>query len=192
MLHRLVLLSHASTDAVRRQRFASDEGLEPRGVKTAQNLAEAIRAPARVLSSPGRAALETAAALSLMPATEPELRDLDTGRWSGLAIDDLMQAEPEGLASWTTDPHACPHDGETLAALVERVAVWLHVQRGERATLAITHALVVRAAITAVLGAPAEAVFRIDVPPLTQALLAGDGRRWTFRGLVPPDAALRP
>jgi broad specificity phosphatase PhoE len=62
------------------------------------------------------------------------------------------------------------------------VAGWLDDLRGEPGhTLAVTHAAVIRAAILAVIGAPAACFARIDVTPLGLTDLRGDGRRWTLR-----------
>jgi broad specificity phosphatase PhoE len=52
--------------------------------------------------------------------------------------------------------------------------------------LAITHALVIRAAIAHALGAGPEIFRHIDVAPLTRAKLSGDGRRWALASLVSP------
>ena len=70
----------------------------------------------------------------------------------------------------------------SLGALIARVGAWLETHRGERGRLVVvTHAAVVRAAAVAVLGAPPQAFWRIDVAPLAALAFGSDGRRWTLR-----------
>ena len=104
------------------------------------------------------------------------LRDCDYGRWRGLASKDVAEREPDGFAAWLGDPAAAPHGGESLAALIERIGAWLTQSLArESATLAVTHASVVRAAIVNALGAGSSAFARIDVAPLSLARLSGHG-----------------
>lgn len=175
---RLVLICHAETDATRRAAFALDEGLTPAGLAAARSAGVPMRADV-VLRSPARAARESAEAMGLAATVDPALRDLDVGRWAGLAFADLGGAE---AAAFLADPACAGHGGESIAALLGRVASWLDALRGERGRiLAVTHAAVVRAAVVAALDAPAAAFFRIDAAPLSHVVLGGDGRRWTLR-----------
>lgn len=182
---RLTLLVHGATAANRAATFPVDEPLEPR----ARAAAEALRgrfAPSEALASPALRARETAEALGLVARAEPALGDADVGRWAGLS---MAEVEPAALAACMTDPDARPHGGESIAEVVARVAAWLESRVGvEGRCLAVTHVAVVRAAVVAVLGAPAAAFWRIDAPPLSATDLVSDGRRWTWRaarGSVP-------
>lgn len=181
MLRRLTLIAQGATPTLRAMRFADDAGLEPGAAEAARALT--LRVPARVLSGPSRASQETAAALALVPEIDPALSDLDVGRWAGLGVEDLAAREPQNVAAWTTDLNARPHGGETLAELVHRMGRWLEEQLDVRSTLVIAPPLVVRAAVVAALDAPADALFRVDVPPLGRVMLVGDGRRWNLREL---------
>jgi broad specificity phosphatase PhoE len=60
----------------------------------------------------------------------------------------------------------------------------------EGATLAITHAAIVRAAIVHALGADSSAFARIDVAPLSLARLSGHAGRWNLVALGPAGALL--
>ena len=179
-MSRLVLIAHAETSATRRATFARDEPLEPRGLERARSCAP-WRADA-VWCSPAPAARETAMALGLAAMVEPALRDLDVGRWAGQDLATIAAADPEGLAAFLADPAFAGHGGESIQELVRRVTGWLDGLRGERGQLvAVSHAAVVRAAVQAVLDAPAAAFFRIDVAPLDRLALSGNGRRWALR-----------
>ena len=145
-----------------------------------------VRPYARVLTAPARAARETAEALGLDAEAEPALRDCDYGRWRGLASKAVAEGEPDAFATWLNDPASAPHGGESFAALIERTGAWLAQSLArDGATLAVTHASVVRAAIVNALGAGPSAFWRIDVAPLSLASLSGHGQRWNLVALAP-------
>ena len=117
---------------------------------------------------------------------DPELADWHLGHWRGRTLDDVAADTPTAVAAWLGDPDAAPHGGETLTALVARVAQWLAGRDAEGHTVAVTHAAVVRDAVIATLGAPAAYSRRIDVAPLTATVLRGGPARWTVRGTALP------
>jgi broad specificity phosphatase PhoE len=186
MTARLDLLAHGPSAATRAARFPDDEGLETSAAQALQALSVRLRPYTRVLTAPARAARETAAALGFEAEVESALTDCDYGRWRGLASKDVAEREPDGFAAWLGDPAAAPHGGESLAALIERIGDWLtQALARESATLAVTHASVVRAAIVNALGAGASAFYRIDVAPLSLARLSGHAGRWNVVALGP-------
>ena len=186
MTARLDLLAHGASEATRAARFPDDEGLEASAARALQGLRGRLRPNAHVLTAPARAARETAQALGFDAEAEPALRDCDYGRWRGLASKDLAEREPEAFAAWLSDTTAAPHGGESIAALIERTGAWLTQSLArEGATLAITHAAVVRAAIVNVLVAGPSAFWRIDVAPLSLARLSGHAGRWNLVALAP-------
>jgi len=178
---RLTLLAHGATAANRAVAFPADEPLTPKARAAAGRLRGRF-APTEAVSGPALRARQTAEALGLAPHPDPALRDVDCGRWAAAAMDAVMQREPEAFAAFMTDPLARPHGGESIADLVRRTTAWLEAMASRRGrVLAITHAAVVRAALLGVLGAPLDAFWRIDVPPLSTTQLVSDGRRWTWR-----------
>jgi broad specificity phosphatase PhoE len=189
MTARLDLVAHGASAATRAARFPDDEGLEASAVGALQALSGRIRPYVHVLTAPARAARETAAALGFDAKVEMALRDCDYGRWRGLASKDVALRESDGFAAWLGDPAAAPHGGESFAALIERIGAWLAQSLArEGATLAVTHASVVRAAIVSSLGAGSSAFFRIDVAPLSLARLSGHAGRWNVVALGPLEA----
>jgi broad specificity phosphatase PhoE len=185
MTARLDLLAHGASAATRAARFPDDEALEASAVGALENLKGHLRPYANVLTAPGRAARETAQALGFDADIEVALRDCDYGRWRGLASKDVADREPDAFAAWLGDPTAAPHGGESIAALIERVGAWVTQSLArEGATLAVTHASVVRAAIVHALGAPSTFA-RIDVAPLSLARLRGHAGRWNLVALGP-------
>jgi broad specificity phosphatase PhoE len=186
MTVRLDLLAHGATSAIRAARFPDDEGLEATAASALEALRGRLRSDGCVLTSPSRAARGTVAALGLDAQVETALRDCDYGRWRGLASEDVAQREPDGFAAWLGDPAAVPHGGEPLTALIVRVGGWLFESLArDGATLAVTHASVVRAAVISALGASSSAFWRIDVAPLSLARLSGRDGRWNLVALGP-------
>ncbi|HEY4808874.1 MAG TPA: histidine phosphatase family protein [Roseiarcus sp.] len=186
MTARLDLLAHGASAATRATRFPDDEPLEASAVSALEALRGRLRPYAEVLISPARAARETAAALGFDAEVEMALSDCDYGRWRGLASKEVAEREANEFATWLADPAAAPHGGESFAALIERIGAWLtQALTREGATLAVTHASVVRAAIVNALGAGSSAFARIDVAPLSLARLSGHGQRWNLVALRP-------
>jgi broad specificity phosphatase PhoE len=183
---RLDLLAHGASAATRGARFPDDDSLEASAIGALEALRGRLRPYAQVLTAPARAARETAAALGFDAEVEMALSDCDYGRWRGRASKDVAEREPDEFAAWLGDPAAAPHGGESLAVLIERVGAWLtQALARESATLAVTHASVVRAAIVNVLGASSSSFARIDVAPLSLARLSGHAGRWNIVALGP-------
>jgi broad specificity phosphatase PhoE len=184
MTARLDLLAHGSSSATRAARFPDDEALEASAVAALEASRGRLRPYGRVLAAPARAARETVAALGLEADVDTAIRDCDYGCWRGLALADVATREPDGFAAWLADPAAAPHGGEPLAALIGRVDVWLgKALARDGATLAVTHASVVRAAIVSALRAGASAFWRIDIAQLSLARLSGGAGRWNLVAL---------
>lgn len=190
MTARLKLLCHASTAATRSAAFPADEPVDERGLRTLAVSPHRLRNADRFLTSPALRASQTAEALQLDATVEPMLRDCDYGRWTGRTIDDVQAQEPEAVAEWLRDPGAAPHGGESMLALMDRVATWLDGQcETPGVTVAVTHASVIRAAVVHALEAGPRSFWRIDVAPLSLTRLNGDNGRWTLVsiGLAKPE-----
>lgn len=179
MISRITLVSHSSTSATNAAGFAADEPLDERGRRWAADARGCLPRATRVLVATATACRETAQALGLPgPEVDPGLADWDLGRWRGRTLDDVAVAEPEQVRAWLAEPDRAPHGGETLTALLGRVRAWLDAAPDGDRTVAITHPAVVRAAVVAVLDAPAAAFWRIDVGPLTATRLSGRPGNW--------------
>ncbi|WCM24886.1 histidine phosphatase family protein [Paraburkholderia bryophila] len=192
---RLLLISHASTAAMRAGRFPAADllvPLDPRGLAETHAARASLSIPddATAFVSPAACARETASALGLTATVDAHLADMNYGSWHGRRLADLMTEAPQELAAWTRDPNAAPHGGKSFSQLVERTGEWLEAlnERTSHASqanethnmVAITHAPVLRAAVVSVLGA-APAVFpRIEIAPLSVIELRRSRRGWTW------------
>lgn len=181
MATRITLLCHGRSTQ-RPSAFAADEPLADGEAQRIAAFIPALDGITRILTSPALVASQTAHALARAATADPALADLDLGRWRGRSLGDVEGSEPEGLATWMADTDFAGHGGESRAALVMRVSSWLEAQRSAAGrTLAVTHPVVIQAAMLAVLGAPAPAFRYIDVAPLTALDIRSDGRRWAIR-----------
>lgn len=182
MATRLILLCHAATPSMRAGGFPV-AGEAPDGAALAR--LNRIAAPRHdsACASPAAAARQTANALGIAASPEERLRDLDHGRWTGLPFTQVAADEPEAFAAWLADPAAGAPGGESMAQARARVGGWLSEQTARDGTvLAITHPMIVRATLAAVLALPAEGVMRFDIAPLSMAILSHN-RGWRLQAL---------
>jgi len=187
---RLTLVSHALTPFTRRAAFPTDTAIEPAHSR------EPLGRFTSALSGPELRCVQTGQLFGLEPVVDDALRDWDYGDWAGRTLDEINLTDPDGVGRWLTDPDSAPHGGESLTQVLDRVAAWLdhdgaehespeHGAFGNGRTIAFTHPAIVRAAIVHALGAPAQAFWRIDIPPLSHTGLTANRGRWTLTELTP-------
>lgn len=172
-----MLVSHARTAAMRTGRFPGDEPLDDAGLRDLAAVADIPRVD-RVLSGPEVRSISTARIFGSDISVEPALADIDYGKWSGLEMTDLPDAD---AMAWLGDPAFAPPGGESLDALFARVRTWLdEVGSTPGRTLAVTAPAVIRAAVVLVLAAPVSSFWRVDVAPLTRTSIHRRGSLWTM------------
>lgn len=175
---RLSLVAHAMTDAVAAGRFPADEPLSDLGRRQTA-AAEIGSGFDTAFCGPEKRTRQTAELLGLQAQARPELADLDHGGWRGNSLGDI---DPGDLAVWLSDPACAPHGGESIVDLVDRVRQWLQTASTHPGRLvAVTHPAVIRAVILVALDAPAKSFWRIDVAPVSRAVLHHRGGAWTLR-----------
>jgi broad specificity phosphatase PhoE len=181
MTTRLLLICHASTEAVRKAAFPADEPLDPPGRSRAAALAGQLPRAEQYWISPELRARETAQALGLNAEIQPLLCDCDYGNWRGLTFEEVQAREPDAAAAWLRDPVAAPHGGESLLALIQRVGTWLAGEQAHpRRAIVVTHPAIIRAAVVRSIEATPQSFWRLDVAPLSCTCLSGDGSRWNL------------
>lgn len=181
MTARLILICHASTDAVRRSAFPADEPLDRHGQTRAAALAKRLPTAERYWMSPELRARQTAEALQLKAIALSALRDCDYGAWRGSSFDEVLARDPEAVSRWLRDPTATPHGGESLLSLMQRVAEWLAGEQGHhQQSIVVTHATIIRAAVVHAIEATPQSFWRIDVAPLSMTCLSGTNGRWNL------------
>ena len=192
MTARLILICHASTDAVRGSSFPADEPIDERGRKRATALAAQLPRGAQSWTSPELRTRQTAEALGLTAAPLPALCDCNYGSWTGHNFDDVLAREAAAVSNWLRDPAAKPPGGESMLSLMQRVAGWLDGENGRTGpSIVVTHATIIRAAIVHAIKAGPESFWRIDIAPLSVTQLSGKDGRWnlTCAGCASPAIA---
>ncbi|MET3595143.1 broad specificity phosphatase PhoE [Mesorhizobium shonense] len=182
MIVRLTMIASGATLAARKGRFPLDEPLEPQAIARAGATGQGLRRADRIWTSPALRARQTAEALGHQASIEPLLADQDFAHWAGKGFEELQVEDPEGFATWFSDPDAAPHGGESLADVARRGSALMERLLAERGhTIVVTHPGVIRAAIVHVLGAPLTSFSKIDVEPLCLTDFRSDGTRWVLR-----------
>ncbi|MGW1987409.1 histidine phosphatase family protein [Streptomyces collinus] len=145
------------------------------------------------LRAPSARCTQAADALGLVAAPEPALRDLDLGSWTGIPLDDVAAADPDGFTSWLTDPDAAPHGGESVRALCRRTADWMNGTAPDTGhTVVIAEAAVVRAALIHALAVPARAFWHLGAPSFSPVSLTRRYGSWDVRlGHLPGEPGRR-
>ena len=191
----IILARHGETDWNRERRVQgqADPPLNEAGREQAAELARTLEAeaeaPSAIYSSDLRRARETAAivaeALRLPVRTDPRLREIDVGEWSGLAVDDIEARFPAGFARWRNREGPGWDTGESYDDLGRRVVAALTAiaaeHQGER-VLVVTHGGAIRSIDARVRGV-SEIEARRHTSPIANcsltALAVENGRmRW--------------
>lgn len=180
MALRLTLIAHARCSGWKTARFAGDPAVAIEAIEPAGRLPAFEGRRTRFLHAPEARAAQTVALFTGHSEVAPALRDCDFGRWKDRTLDDVAQAEPEALGQWLADWASAPHGGESIRQVCQRVERWMDSLQGEGHLVAVSHPLILRAALMRVLQCPPSAFHAIDIDPLGRLDLRFNGR-WRLR-----------
>ena len=164
---RLFLIRHGQVPANREFRFVGsrDEALTEVGMHEAEAVARGFRHVKvdRVLSSPKRRALQTAARISEAPQVEPLLVEQDFGVWEGLTRNEILELGQEhraALLAFDGSPDISAPDGESLNQVRARVEdlVLRLVDEGVESAVLVSHVGPIKALLSLALDLPVQAV----------------------------------
>lgn len=184
----LVLVRHGVTEHTSSKRFSgglgganpalSDEGRE-QARATAEWLKERGIGVDAVVASPVRRTRETAdivaAELGLAVEEEPGLAEMEFGEWDGLSFLEVMERDKAAFEAWVSDMAAAPPGGESFYAVEERVLAALGrlvTDHAGETLLVVSHVTPIKTLVAHALGAPLEAVFRMDLQPAAVSIVA--------------------
>ena len=182
---RLFLIRHGETLANRQFRYIGrrDDALSETGERQATQLAEALTSLplAAVISSPLQRARATAQAIAaphqLAVELAPELRECDFGTWEGLSRAEVLARGAEEahiLDAWEHDATIAPPEGESFAALQQRVRAYVEqlaiTYTGQTLAL-VSHVGPIKVLLAAALEAPIWASFRVFLDPATISVI---------------------
>lgn len=127
----------------------------------------------RLVSSDLSRALQSAQIISesigVPITTDARLREMNFGEWDGCTWNELEQSDGARLSTWMEHwTIAAPPAGETVNALLERVALWLNAQLAQTQSdittiVIVAHAGSIRAAICLLTRTPPAKMFEIPV-----------------------------
>lgn len=181
----LVLLRHGETEHTAQRRFSGSGGADPALSEHGRAQAEAAAGTAvmdmveAVVTSPLARCRQTARVaadrLGLPVAVADGLRETAFGAWEGLTFAEVRERHPAALDAWFASPAAAPPGGESFDDVTSRVArtrdELLAAHRG-RTILLVSHVTPVKTLLRLALGAPHEAVFRMDLAPAALSAVA--------------------
>ncbi|MFF3708700.1 bifunctional RNase H/acid phosphatase [Streptomyces phaeochromogenes] len=187
-----VLLRHGETPLTPQKRFSgsggSDPALSETGRLQAERVATALAARGTVqdvISSPLARCRETAgivaARLGLDVRIEDGLRETDFGAWEGLTFAEVRERYPDDMSAWLSSPDAEPTGGgESFEAVAHRVGAArdeLLAAHTGRTVLLVSHVTPIKTLVRLALGAPPEALFRMELSAASLSVVAyyGDG-----------------
>ena len=177
------LIRHGSTGETLRGCYVgrTDAPLSPEGELQASALArrDDLRAPGRCLASPLRRVTATAQrALDGRPfEIDPELREIDFGRWEGLTFATIAAADPDAVARWARlEPGFAFPEGEALDSFWARVRgvaerIEALATAGETRVTLFTHGGVIRALLCHWLGLGPEHYLDFEIAPASVTTL---------------------
>ncbi|MFJ6995104.1 bifunctional RNase H/acid phosphatase [Streptomyces sp. NPDC003090] len=181
-----VLLRHGETALTPEKRFSGSGGSDPElsaaGRRQADAVAAALAARGTVqeiVSSPllrcRQTALTVAERLGLDVRIDDGLREADFGAWEGLTFAEVQERYPDDLNAWLASPKAAPTGGESFAAVSRRVAAArdrLTERHAGRTVLLVTHVTPIKTLVRLALGAPPEALFRMELSAASLSAVA--------------------
>ncbi|WDG31652.1 bifunctional RNase H/acid phosphatase [Streptomyces sp. CA-278952] len=188
----LVLLRHGETALTPEKRFSGSGGTDPelsatgrdQAARAAEHFA-ALGTVQEIVSSPLRRCRETAAAvadrLGLDVRIDEGLRETDFGAWEGLTFGEVRERYGDDLTAWLASPDTAPTGGgESFAEVAGRVAAArdrIVARYAGRTVLLVTHVTPIKTLVRLALGAPPEALFRMELSAASISTVAyyGDG-----------------
>jgi probable phosphoglycerate mutase len=173
-----VLLRHGETPLTPQKRFSGSGGTDPSLSDVGRDQAERAGAALAkrgtiqaIIASPLTRTRETAAVvashLGLDVTIDEGLRETDFGAWEGLTFGEVRERYPDDMTAWLADPEAQPTGGgESFAATATRIAATrdrLVAAHAGRTVLLVSHVTPIKTFVRLALGAPPEALFRMEL-----------------------------
>jgi len=189
---RFILIRHGETPATLERRFvgATDVDLTDDGVEHAKALAQRLR-QVRIDAlhvSPLRRCRQTADAITAVTGRKatvvPELREMNFGILEGFTFQEGFEKYGDELAGWFGDENAAPPEGESWAAVGERVKSWFDAAAERydgRTVCAVTHGGVLLTLARQIVDAPHSSMISFEITPCSVTIVNKQGDRWRLR-----------
>jgi broad specificity phosphatase PhoE/ribonuclease HI len=183
----LILVRHGETVHTTEKRFSgrggADPGLNSDGQAQVRAVADWLAPLAdeidAMVSSPLRRTRETAeilaARLEKRFDVEDGLAEAAFGTWDGLTFREVQQQFPDDLDAWLGSTDIAPGGGESFADIdtrVRRTRDRLLAAHPGMAVLAVTHVTPIKLMVKMALGAPLDAVYRMELAPASVTVIS--------------------
>lgn len=184
-----VIVRHGATDHSLDKRFSGGlTGGDPPLNETGTGQVEATAAwllvagyeADAIVASPVRRTRESAAILADRLAVdraedEPGLAEMDFGSWDGLTFAEIHAAHADDLAGWLADLSVPAGGGESFLQVQERVLAArdrLLEQYAGRTILLVSHVTPIKVLVADAVGAPLDALYRMELAPATVTVIS--------------------
>jgi ribonuclease H / adenosylcobalamin/alpha-ribazole phosphatase len=184
----LVLVRHGATDHTSEKRFSGRGGHDPSlnadGLAQVRAVADWLAPLAEeidvVVSSPLRRTRETAEIIAERLAhrveVEAGLAEAAFGTWEGLTFHEVQQAYPDDLDAWLGSLDVAPgQHGDSFEEMdrrVRRTRDRLLSGYPGKAVLAVTHVTPIKLLVRMALGAPLDAVYKMELAPASVTVIS--------------------
>jgi probable phosphoglycerate mutase len=184
----LVLVRHGATDHTSGKRFSgglggrnpslNDEGRDQVRA-TGEWLAPLAETVDVVVSSPVRRTHETAeiigALLDRPVELEPAIAEMEFGSWEGLTFAEVREQYPDELSAWLGDLDQVAGGGESFRTVAARVLEGrdrIVASYPGKTVLVVSHVTPIKVLVADALGAPLEALFRMELSPASVTVVS--------------------
>ena len=194
----VLLLRHGATRLTPQKRFSGvgsgSLALSADGHDQAQRAAQVdlgargtvwSRSSARRCAAARRRPRSSLPSSDLPVRVEPDLREMDFGKWEGLTYAEVENAHPNDLAEWKQSAAVAPTgSSETFTEVFDRMATFaerLATRYAGESVLAVTHVTPIKALVAQALDAPASALFRMELSSASYSRIAYTGSEASVR-----------
>ncbi len=184
----LVLVRHGVTEHTIGKLFSgglassnpplNDEGRE-QARATGEWLAPLAGTFDAMVSSPVRRTRETAEILAefldLEIEEEAGIAEMEFGTWDGMSFTEVHAQFPDEISNWLGDLESAPHGGESFRTVEKRVLAGrdrIVSSYAGRTVVAVSHVTPIKTLVADALGAPLEAVYRMELAPASVTVIS--------------------
>jgi broad specificity phosphatase PhoE/ribonuclease HI len=198
----LILVRHGVTDHTTRKVFSgglasSNPPLNDEGRSQIRTTGEWL-SPMRdeidaLVASPVRRTHESAEILGEILGHKVEfeeaIAEMEFGTWDGLTFADVQEQFPDELSDWLGNLEQAPGGGESFRTVADRVLSGrdriVDAYRGQ-SVLVVSHVTPIKTIVADALGAPLEALFRMELSPASVTVVS------YFEGRGPEEGSMHP
>ncbi len=106
---------------------------------------------------------------------EPGIAEMEFGTWDGMSFTEVHEKHPDEISSWLGDLESAPHGGESFRAVEKRVLEgrdrMMAAYAGKTAVV-VSHVTPIKTLVADALGAPLEAVYRMELAPASVSVIS--------------------